>query len=352
MAKPQPVGLPKSTTRTIWLAQQRERDMTLSRRELLSGAVSVALVARSGSQSCAQQHYPGKPVKLIVGYAAGGANDTVGRLIGQWLAERMGQSFVVENRAGAGSNIATEFVARSTPDGYTLLLVSAANAINASLYASLPYDFLRDFVPVSSICRVPNVLVVNPSFPGNTLAEFMAHAKANPGKISTASPGNGSPQHLAIELFKMMSGLDLQHVPYRGGAPALADLVSGQVQASFVTTATAIEFIKAGKLRPLAVTSEKKIDLLPEVPALGELMQGYEASAWYGLGAPKGIPQDIVDKLNIEVNAGLKDTRISSRLADLGGVVQTGSPVDFAKFIADETEKWSRVVSFSGAKVE
>ena len=325
--------------------------MTLSRRDLVSGAVSVALIARSGSQAMAQ-HYPGKPVKLIVGYAAGGANDTVGRLIGQWLAERMGQTFVVENRAGAGSNIATELVARSTPDGYTLLLVSAANAINASLYASLPYDFMRDFVPVASICRVPNVLVVNTSFAATSLTEFMAHAKAHPGKISTASPGNGSPQHLAIELFKMMSGVDLQHIPYRGGAPALADLVSGQVQASFVTTATAIEFIKAGKLRALAVTSEKKIDLLPDVPALGELMPGYEASAWYGLGGPKVTRPEIVDRLNLEVNAGLKETRIASRLADLGGVVQTGSPADFAKFIEDETDKWGRVVKFSGAKVD
>ena len=325
--------------------------MTMSRRELMGGALSAALIVGSGSLARAQQ-YPGKPVRLIVGYAAGGANDTVGRLIGQWLAERTGQSFVAENRAGAGSNIATELVARSTPDGYTLLLVSAANAINSSLYASLPYNFIRDFVPIASICRVPNVLVVNSSFAANSLAEFMAQAKANPGKISTASPGNGSPQHLAIELFKMMSGLDLQHVPYRGGAPALADLVGGQVQASFVTTATAIEFIKAGNLRALAVTSEKKIDLLPDVPALGELMKGYEASAWYGLGAPKGTPREIVDKLNLEVNAGLKEPRIASRLADLGGVIQAGSPADFAKFIAEETEKWGRVVKFSGAKVD
>jgi tripartite-type tricarboxylate transporter receptor subunit TctC len=294
--------------------------------------------------------YPTRPVHLIVGYPAGGTTDILARLVGQYLSERLGQQFIIDNRSGAGNNIGTEAVVGAAPDGYTLLLVNPANAINATLYEKLPFNFIRDIAPVAGIIRVPNVMEVNPAVPAKTVAEFIAYAKANPGKVNMASSGNGTSIHVSGELFKMMTGVDMLHVPYRGSAPALTDLMGGQVQVLFDNMPSSVEYIKAGKLRPLAVTTTARSDALPGVPTVAETVPGYEASAWFGLGAPKGTPPEIVDKLNAAVNAGLADPKLKTRLADLGGSMLVGTPADFGKIIAEETEKWAKVVKFSGAR--
>ena len=306
---------------------------------------SVPRIARA-------QAYPTKPGRIVVGYAAGGVNDILARLIGQWLQERLGQAFVVENKPGAGSNIATETVVRSPPDGYTLLLVSAANAINATLYDKLNFNFIRDIAPVSGIGRVSNVMVVNPSFPAKTVPEFIAYAKANPGKIAMASAGIGSPQHVGGELFKAMAGVNMVHVPYRGGSPALTDLIGGQVQVYFSSTASAIEYIKADKIRALGVTSAQRSTALPNVPTIAEFVPGYEASAWYGLGVPRNTPANIVERLNKEVSAALTDTKVKGRLTEFGALPLVGSASEFGALLADETEKWGKVVKFASIKPE
>ena len=317
------------------------------RRRQYLGLAASALLLPSYARS---QAYPSRPVKLVVGYAAGGVNDVLARLMGQFLSERLGQSFLVENRPGAGSNIATESVIRAAPDGYTLLLASTANAINATLYDKLGFDFARDIAPVAGICRVPNVMLLNPSVPARTVREFIAYLKANPGKVSMASAGNGSPQHVAGELFKMMAGVDMVHIPYRGGAPALTDLLAGQVQVYFSSVASAIQYIRADKLRALAVTTAKRSDLLPDLPTLAEFLPGYEASPWYGLGAPKGTPAEVIARLNEEINKALADPAIKTRLAELGATPLPGSAADFGRLLVEETDKWAKVVKMSGAK--
>ena len=296
------------------------------------------------------QTYPTRPVRLIIGYPPGGSADITARLLGQWLSERLGQPFVIESRPGASTNIATEAVVRAPPDGYTLLLVAPANAINATLYEKLNFNFISDIAPVAGIIRFPNVMVVNPSVPAKTVPEFIAYAKANPGRLNMASSGNGSTIHVSGELFKMMTGVNMIHVPYRGGAPALTDMISGQVQVMFDNVPTSIEFIRAGKLRALAVTTATRSEVLPDLPTVADFVPGYEASAWYGVGVPKGTPDDIIDKLNKEINAILAEPKAKARLADLGASLLAGSPADFGKLVADETEKWGKVVKFSGAK--
>jgi tripartite-type tricarboxylate transporter receptor subunit TctC len=310
----------------------------------------LALAAAAGIDSARALDYPARPVHVIVGYPAGGTTDILARLMGQYLSERLGQQFIVDNRSGAGNNIGTEAVVGAAPDGYTLLLVNPANAINATLYEKLPFDFIRDIAPVAGIIRVPNVMEVNPAVPAKTVAEFIAYAKANPGKVNMASSGIGTSIHVSGELFKMMTGVDMLHVPYRGSAPALTDLMGGQVQVLFDNMPSSVEYIKAGKLRPLGVTTATRVDALPDVPTVAETVPGYEASAWFGLGAPKGTPAEIVDKLNAAVNAGLADPKLKARLADLGGTMLVGTPAEFGKLIAEETEKWAKVVKFSGAR--
>jgi tripartite-type tricarboxylate transporter receptor subunit TctC len=325
--------------------------MRLARRRFLRlAAVAAALPAVSRIANA--QAYPARPVRLVVGFPAGGSADIVARLIGQWLSDRLGQPFVIENRPGAGSNIGTEAVVRAPADGYTLLMVSAANVTNASLYDSLNFNFIRDIAPVAFIDRVANVLEVNPSVPAKTVAEFIAYAKANPGKINMASGGVGSSQHVAGELFKMMTGADLMHVPYRGVAPALTDLLGGQVQVLFDTVPASIAHIRDGKLRALAVTTATRSQALPDVPTVGDFVPGYEASSIHGIGAPRSTSAEIIDLLNKEVNAALADPKFEARIADLGGIVRAGSPADFGKIIAEETEKWAKVVKFSGARAE
>ena len=296
------------------------------------------------------QTYPTRPVRLIIGYPPGGSADITARLLGQWLSERLGQPFVIESRPGASTNIATEAVVRAPPDGYTLLLVAPANAINATLYEKLNFNFIGDIAPVAGIIRFPNVMVVNPLVPAKTVPEFIAYAKANPGRLNMASSGNGSTIHVSGELFKMMTGVNMVHVPYRGGAPALTDMISGQVQVMFDNVPTSIEFIRAGKLRALAVTTATRSEVLPDLPTVADFVPGYEASAWYGVGVPKGTPDDIIDKLNKEINAILAEPKAKARLADLGASLLAGSSADFGKLVADETEKWGKVVKFSGAK--
>jgi tripartite-type tricarboxylate transporter receptor subunit TctC len=287
---------------------------------------------------------------LISPFPAGGPNDIVARLAGQWLSERLGQPFIIENRIGAGGNIGTEAAVRASADGYTLLAIGVVNTINASLYEKLSFDFIRDIAPVAGVMRLPIVMVVNPSIPAKTVPDFVAYAKANPGKFNMASGGNGTASHVAGELFKMMTDVDLVHVPYRGAAPAITDLLSGQVHVMFDIMSTSIEHIRAGQLRPLAVTTPTRSEALPEVPTIGDFVLGYEASAWFGIGAPKDTPAEIVNRLNGEINAALTDPRIRARLSALGGVVFATSPRDFGKFIGDDTEKWAKVVRFSGAK--
>ncbi len=298
------------------------------------------------------QAYPARPVRIIVGYPSGGSNDILARLMAQWLSERMGQQFVIENRPGAGSNIATEAVVRADPDGHTLLMVSTANMSNAALYDKLNYNFIRDIAPVAGVMRVPLVMEVNLSIPAKTVPEFIAYAKANPGKINFASGGIGTSIHLSGELFKMMTGVEMQHVPYRGNGPALTDLLGGQVQVMFDTMPAAIGYIRADKLRALAVSTAKRSEVLPDVPAMDEFLPGYEASGWYGIAAPAATPREIVEKLNKEINAALADAKTKQRLADLGCLVFAGSPADFEKFVAGETGKWARVIQAAGIKAE
>jgi tripartite-type tricarboxylate transporter receptor subunit TctC len=297
------------------------------------------------------QAYPSRPVRLIVGFSAGGVLDVFARLIGQWLSERLGQAFIVENRAGVGGNLAAEAVVKAPPDGYTLLQIGAHNAWNVTLYDNLSFNFIRDIAPVASIYRGPAVLVVHPSFPPKSVPELIAHAKSNPGKINMASGGVGSAAHVYGELFKMMTGVDMLHVPYRGGGPALTDLLAGQVPVMFDTLATSIEHIRAGKLRALAVTSATRSEVLPDIPTVSDFVPGYEGTGWQGIGAPRNTPAEIIDKLNKEINAGLTDPRMKARIADFGYTVFASSPADFRTFIAAYTEKWAKVIKFSGAKI-
>jgi tripartite-type tricarboxylate transporter receptor subunit TctC len=325
--------------------------MKLPRRRFLrlAGAAAGASVLPRVAHAI---DYPTRPVRIIVAVAAGGGADIVARLIGQWLSERLGQQFIVENRPGGGTNIGTEMVARAPADGYTLLLVNLTHAINATLYEKLNYNFVRDFAPVAGIVGVSNVVEIHPSVPAKTIPEFIAYAKANPGKINMGSAGNGSSSHMAGELFKMMAGVNLVHVPYRGQGPAMTDLLGGQLQVIFATTPGTTEFVRIGKLNALAVTTATRAEALPDVPPLADFVPGYESSQWYGLGAPKNTPAEIVDKLNREVNAALVDPKMKARLAEFGGTVMPGPPADFGKFIAAETEKWGKVVKFAGIKAD
>jgi tripartite-type tricarboxylate transporter receptor subunit TctC len=325
--------------------------LKLPRRRFLYLAASAAAVPAVSRFAWAQT-YPTRPVRIIVGAPPGGAFDILARLIGQWLSERFRQPFIVENRPGAGTNIGTEAVVKAAPDGYTLLVFDVSPAINTNLYDNLNFVFLRDIAPIASIARSPFIMVVNPAIPAKTVPEFIAYAKANPGKISMASTGNGATPHVTGELFKMMAGVDMVHVPYRGAAPAITDLLSGQVQVLFISPLVSIEHIKTGKLRALAVTTAKRSAALPDLPTLGEFLPGYEASQWYGVGVPKNTPVEIVDKLNKEINAGLVDPRLKARLADLGGIALAGSPADVGKLIAEETEKWSKVIRAANIKPE
>ena len=325
--------------------------MTVLRRQFLhlaAGAVAFPAVSRLTWA----ETYPSQPVRVIVGFAAGGPNDILARLIGQWLAKRLGHPFVIENRPGAGSNIATEAVVHAPPDGYTLLLVGSPNAINASLYDRLNFNFIRDIAPVASFMRGALVLAIHPSVPAKTLPEFIVHAKANPGKLSYGSGGVGGITHITAELFKMMTGVEMVHVPYRGVAPALTDLLGGRVQALFANPAQSIPYIGAGRLRALAITAATRSEALPDIPTVGEFVPGYEASSIFGFGAPKNTPAEVIDKLNKEINAGLADPEIKARVADLDGTVLVGAPADFGKLIADDTEKWGKVIRAANIKVE
>jgi tripartite-type tricarboxylate transporter receptor subunit TctC len=298
------------------------------------------------------QAYPSRPVRLIVSFAAGGPTDILARLTAQWLSERLGQQFVVENRPGGGGNIGTEAVVRASPDGYTLLMAGGNNAINATLYDKLNFNLIRDIAPVATIIRAPQILVVNPSVPAKTIPEFIAYAKAHPRKLNMASPGTGTPPHLAGELFKMMAGVDLIHVPYRGNGPAFNDLIGGQVQVMFASPVGLLEYIQAGKLRALAVTTATRSEALADLPTAGDFVPGYEASGWFGVGAPGNTPSEIIDKLNKEINAALADPKLKTRLADLGGDVLALSPGEFGKLIADDTEKWGKVIRAANIKAE
>jgi tripartite-type tricarboxylate transporter receptor subunit TctC len=325
--------------------------MKLRRRTLLqlaAGAAALPAVSRIAKA----QAYPTRPVRWILSAPPGGALDIVTRLMGQWLSERLGQPFIIENRAGGGGNIATEAVVRAPPDGYTLLTLAMLSAVNATLYDKLSFNVIRDIAPVARISGEPNVVVVNRSVPANSMVEFIAYAKANPGKINMASSGNGTSPHMAGELFKMMAGVNMLHVPYRGGAPALTDLIGGQVDVMFAFISSSIEYIRAGQLRALAVTTTTRSPALPDLPPVGDFVPGYEASSWIGLGAPKSTPTEIVDKLNGEINAGIADPKIKARLANLGSTALAGSPGDFGKFIADETEKWGKVIRAANIKPE
>jgi tripartite-type tricarboxylate transporter receptor subunit TctC len=313
----------------------------------LAGTATIILAAEKLASA---QTYPSRPIRMIVGFAAGGPTDITARLIGQWLSERLGQQCIIENRPGAGSNIAAEAVVNAPADGYTLLILGATNAINATLYEKLNFNFIRDIAPVAGLIRVPLVMEVHPSVPAKSVPEFIAYAKANPGKINMGSGGNGTTLHVSGELFKLMAGLDMVHVPYRGAAPMLVDLMGGQVQVAFDPMPSSIEYIRAGKLRPLAVTTAQRSLTLSDLPTVGDFVPGYEASSWYGVGAPRGTPADIIKRLNREINAGLADAKVKARLNDLGGMPLAGSAAAFGQFIADETEKWAKVVKFSGAK--
>jgi tripartite-type tricarboxylate transporter receptor subunit TctC len=323
--------------------------MKLPRRNFLHLAAGAAALPALSRFAWAQA-YPSRPVRWIVPFSPGGPADTLVRPLGQWLSERLGQPFVIENRPGAASNIGTEAVVRAPADGYTLLLIAPSSAINVTLYDKLNFNFIRDIAPVASIIRAPMVMAVNPTVPAKTVPEFIAYAKANPGKLNMASGGSG--QHLASELFKMMTGINMMHVHYRGGAPAITDLIAGQVQVMFLSTLGLIEYIRAGKLRALAVTTATRSEALPDIPTVGDFVPGYEASAWFGVGAPKATPAEIVEKLNKEINAGLADPKIKARLADLGGTPVVGSPAEFGKFIVEETEKWAKVIRAANIKAE
>jgi tripartite-type tricarboxylate transporter receptor subunit TctC len=323
--------------------------MTLPRRRFLQWTAGIAAIP-AVSRFASAQTYPLRPVHLIVPFPPGGGAEISARLVGQWLSERLGQPFVIYNRPGAGTNIGTEAVARAPSDGHTLLLVNAANAINATLYDKLSFNFIRDIAPVGGIIRLPSVLLVHPSLPAETIPAFIAYAKANPAKLSLGSGGIGSGSHLAGELFKMMAGIDMVHVPYRGVAPALTDLLGGQVQVMAASTAASIEYVRTGKLRALAVTGPTRSNALPDIPSIGEFLPGYEASGWFGIGAPRNAPAEIIERLNNEINAALADPKIKARFVDLGGAVLGGSAADFGQLIADETEKWAKVIKFAGVK--
>jgi tripartite-type tricarboxylate transporter receptor subunit TctC len=325
--------------------------MKLPRRTFLHVAAGAAALPVLPRGACALD-YPTRPARIIVGYAAAGPTDITGRLVGQWLSARLGQQFIVDNRPGAGSNVGTELVVQASPDGYTLLLVTTTNAINATLYDKLNFNFIRDIAPIGSIMRTANVMLVNPSSPAKTVAEFIAYAKANPGKINMATAGVGSPPHVYGELFKAMAGVDLISVHYRGGGPGLVDLLGGQVQVMFEGIVSSIGYIRAGKLRALAVTSANRLDALPDIPTVGEFVPGYEASGWFGLGAPKNTPAQIIDALNSEIDAELADPTMKARIADLGGSPMSMAPAAFGKFIADETEKWAKVIRAANIKAE
>ena len=320
--------------------------------KILVRLLSLAAVLTAGLVPASAQDYPTRPVRWLVGYPAGGSTDILARILGQFFQEKWGQAFVVENKPGAGNNIATEAVANAAPDGYTLLLVNPANGINATLYKNLKFNFIRDIAPVAGLIRVPNVMEVHPSVPARTVAEFIEYAKQNPGKINMASSGSGTSIHLSGELFKAMTGVNMVHVPYRGSAPALTDLLGGQVHVMFDNMPSSVAHIKAGSLRPLAVTTETRNEQLPDVPTVGETVPGYEASAWFGIGVPKGTPKEIIEKLNKAVQEAFDDPKVKARLAELGGTPLRGTPEDFGKIIAAETEKWMKVVEFSGATVE
>jgi tripartite-type tricarboxylate transporter receptor subunit TctC len=323
--------------------------MNCDRRRFLKFGAATIVGTVSASTTSWAQTYPMRPVRIIVPAAPGGTNDVLARLMGQWLSQRFGQQFVVENRPGGGSNIGTEVAVNANPDGYTLLLVANASAVNATLYDKLNFNFIRDIAPVAGIARVPNVMELHPSIPARTIPEFIAYAKANPGKISYASAGTGTLLHMAGELFKMMAGIDLVHVPYRGSAPALSDLLGGQVQMMCDNIPTSIEHIRAGKLTALAVTTATRSELLPELPTVGDFLPGFEAASFFGVGAPRRTPTEIIDRLNKEINAGLADLKMKARLSELGPVL-LGSPADFGKLIVEETEKWAKVVKFAGIK--
>jgi tripartite-type tricarboxylate transporter receptor subunit TctC len=323
--------------------------MNFPRRQFLhlaSGAAALPTLSRIAKA----QTYPIRPVRIVVGFPPGGVFDILARLMGHWLSVLLGQQFVIDNRPGAGSNIGTEAVVRAPPDGYTLLLLGSPNAINGTLYDKLNFNFIRDIWPVAGVVRLPNVMEVHPAVPANTVPEFIAYAKANPGKLSFASGGNGTASHLSGELFKMMTGVNMVHVPYRGGAPAITDMLGGQVHVMFDNTASSIEHIRSGRLRALAITTATRAEVLPDLPILGDFVAGYEASTVGGIGAPRNTPLEIIERLNKEINAGLADPEIKSRLADLGGMVLALSPADFGRLLAEETEKWAKVVKFAGIK--
>ena len=325
--------------------------MKLPRRNFLhlaAGAAALPAVSRVARA----QAYPSRPVRIVVGFPAGGSFDVVARLFGQWLSERLGQPFIVENRSGAGGNIGTEVVVNAQPDGYTLLLVNDTHAVNATLYEKLNFNVIRDIAPIASIASVPNVMQVNPAVPAQSVSEFIAYAKANPGKINMASGGNGTPAHVSGELFKIMTGVNMLHVPYRGGPPAIADLIGGQVQVMFPNIPQTIEILKSGKLRPLGVTTATRLDVLPEVPTVGETVPGYETIGWIGLGAPRRTSAELIGRLNSEIQRALDDPKIKARLSDLGVTRVSGSPADFGKLIADETEKWGKVIRAANIKPE
>ena len=325
--------------------------MKLPRRQFLqlaAGAAAFPIMSRVASAL----DYPSRPIRLIVGFPAGGPTDITARVMAQWLSERLGQQIVIENRAGAGSNLAVEAAINAPPDGYTLLLVGATNAINATLYEKLNFNFIRDVAPVAGIIRVPLIMEIHPSVPAKTVAEFIDYAKANPGKVNMGSGGIGTTLHVSGELFKMMTGVDMLHVPYRGAGPLLTDLLGGQVQVGFDPMPSSIGYVKAGQLRPLAVTTATRSEALPDLPSVGDFVPGYEASTWYGVGVPKNTRADVIDKLNKEINAALADPNMKARLADLGGTALAGSPTDFGKFIADETEKWAKVIRAANIKAE
>jgi len=325
--------------------------MKFPRRTFLQLAVGAAALPAVPRPSRAQA-YPSRPARIVVGFAAGGATDIQARLMGQWLSDRLGQQFIIENRAGASGNIGTEAVAKAPADGYTLLQIVTPHAINAALYSNLSFDFVRDIAPVICVARLAYVVVVHPSVPAATLPEFIAYAKANPGRVNYGSAGHGTPQNIACELFKMMAGVNLVHVPYRGGAPAVTDLVGGHVQAIFCPVSECIEHIKSGKLRPLGVTTAKRLDVFPDLPAIGDFVSGYEASGFAGIGVPKGTPAEIITLLNKELNAGVADAKIRQRITELGGTPLGGTPAEFATILSEAVEKWGKVIKFAGIKVE
>jgi tripartite-type tricarboxylate transporter receptor subunit TctC len=320
-----------------------------NRRRLLRLAAGAAALSAVSRFAWAQA-YPTRPVRIIVPLAPAGTSDIIARLMGQWLSERLGQQFVIENRTGAGSTLGTEAVVRALPDGYTLLMADVSATFNATLYDKLNFNFIRDIAPVANVVRVPNIIAVHPSFPAKTVPEFIAHAKANPGKVSMATAGVGSLAHVFGELFKIMAHVNLVAVPYRGGGPALIDMLSGQVDVIFVPTTASIEYVRAGRLRALGVTSTTRVEILPDLPPVGEFVPGYEASSWFGICAPRNTPAEIIDKLNREINAGLSDPKIKARFVDMGGAAPPGSPADFGKLIVDETEKWAKVIRAANIK--